>query len=86
MSLTLFFDPPGPEAKALAEKELRETEENVRKGLETLKKYLEGWQIYHFSQFNPEEYVTLIRKFLFQTYEIFLRFFIVKIFSFFGHT
>jgi len=54
MSLTLFFDPPGPEAKALAEKELRETEENVRKGLETLKKYLEGWRIYHFSQFNSE--------------------------------
>jgi len=54
MSFTLLFDPPGPEAKALAVKELRETEENVRKGLETLKKYLEGWRIYHFSQFNPE--------------------------------
>jgi len=54
MSFDLLFDPPGPEAKALAEKELRETEENVRKGLETLKKYLEGWRIYHFSQFNSE--------------------------------
>lgn len=34
--------PPGPEAKALAEKELRETDENVKKGIENLRKLLEG--------------------------------------------
>lgn len=43
MSFKILFDPPNPEAKALAVKELRETEENVKKGIETLKKYLEGW-------------------------------------------
>jgi len=42
MSFTLLLDPPGPEARALAEKELRETEENVKKGIETLRKYIEG--------------------------------------------
>lgn len=43
MSFAMLTDPPGPEAKALAEKELRETEENVKKSIETLRKYLEGW-------------------------------------------
>lgn len=43
MSFAILTDPPGPEAMAVAEKELRETEENVKKGIETLKKYLEGW-------------------------------------------
>jgi len=33
---------PGPEAKALAEKELRETDENIKKGIETLRKLIEG--------------------------------------------
>jgi len=42
MSFTLLLDPPGSEARALAEKELRETEENVKKGIETLRKYIEG--------------------------------------------
>ncbi|XP_012522108.1 alpha-tocopherol transfer protein-like [Monomorium pharaonis] len=41
MSFALLAHPPGPEAKALAEKELRETDENVKKGIETLRKYLE---------------------------------------------
>ncbi|XP_011645132.1 clavesin-1-like [Pogonomyrmex barbatus] len=41
MSFTVNTNPPGPEAKAVAEKELRETEENVKKGIETLRKYLE---------------------------------------------
>ncbi|KYQ59106.1 Retinaldehyde-binding protein 1 [Trachymyrmex zeteki] len=41
MSFDLLLDSPGPEAKALAEKELRETEENVKKGIETLRKYVE---------------------------------------------
>jgi hypothetical protein len=34
--------PPGSEAKALAEKELRETDENIKKGIETLRKLVEG--------------------------------------------
>lgn len=42
MSFAIELDPPGPEARALAEKELRETEENVKNGIETLRKYLEG--------------------------------------------
>lgn len=41
MSFKLMVTPPGPEAKALAAKELRETEENVKKGIETLRKLLE---------------------------------------------
>ncbi|XP_011701390.1 PREDICTED: alpha-tocopherol transfer protein-like [Wasmannia auropunctata] len=44
VNMSLFVlktDPPGPEARAVAEKELRETEENVKKGLETLKKLLQ---------------------------------------------
>lgn len=42
MSFTLLTGPLGPEARALAEKELRETEENVKNGIKTLKKYIEG--------------------------------------------
>jgi len=42
MSFELLTGPPGPETKALAVKELRETEENVKKGIETLRKLLEG--------------------------------------------
>lgn len=49
MSFSLSMSPPGPEAKAVAEKELRETEENVKKGLEVLKKYLEGWNLSFFT-------------------------------------
>lgn len=53
MSIAILLDQPGPEARALAEKELRETEENVKKGIETLRKYLEGWCTY-FSQFKSK--------------------------------
>jgi len=42
MSFTILTGPPGPEARDLAEKELRETEENVKNGIETLRKYIEG--------------------------------------------
>lgn len=42
MSFEIIIGPPGPEAKALAVKELRETEENVKKGVEALRKLLEG--------------------------------------------
>lgn len=42
MSFTILTGPPGPEARALAEKELRETEENVKNGIKTLRKYIEG--------------------------------------------
>jgi hypothetical protein len=42
MSFEIMTGPPGSEAKALAVKELRETEENVKKGIETLRKLLEG--------------------------------------------
>ncbi|KZC14224.1 Clavesin-1 [Dufourea novaeangliae] len=41
MSFELEVEPPGPEAQAVALKELRETEENVRDGIQALKKYLE---------------------------------------------
>ncbi|XP_032668664.1 clavesin-1 [Odontomachus brunneus] len=41
MSFEIQTGPPGPEAKALAEKQLRETEENVKNGIETLKKLLQ---------------------------------------------
>lgn len=41
MSFELRTQPPGPEAQALAKKELRETPENVQEGLTALKKYLE---------------------------------------------
>lgn len=42
MSFIMDMNPPGPEAKALAVKELRETDENVKKGIETLRKLVEG--------------------------------------------
>ncbi|XP_043264957.1 retinaldehyde-binding protein 1 [Colletes gigas] len=41
MSFELHLQPPGPEARAVALKELRETEENVKQGILELKKYLE---------------------------------------------
>ncbi|CAK9814966.1 Retinaldehyde-binding protein 1 [Anthophora plagiata] len=41
MSFDLQLQPPGPEAQAVALKELRETEENVKEGIAALKKYLE---------------------------------------------
>ncbi|KMQ86278.1 alpha-tocopherol transfer protein, partial [Lasius niger] len=41
MSFDMITSPPGPEARALAEKELRETEENVKNGIETLRKLIE---------------------------------------------
>lgn len=42
MSFEIQIGPPRAEFKALAEKELRENEENVKNGIETLKKLLEG--------------------------------------------
>lgn len=42
MSFELDTTPPGPEALAVAEKELRETENNIKEGLAALKKYIEG--------------------------------------------
>lgn len=42
MSFEIEMGPPGPEALAVATKELRETEENVQKGLEELRKLLDG--------------------------------------------
>jgi len=42
MSFVMEAKPPGSEAKALAEKELRETDENIKKGIETLRKLVEG--------------------------------------------
>lgn len=41
-SFDLDLKLPGPEALAVAEKELRETEENVKDGLAKLRSYLEG--------------------------------------------
>lgn len=41
MPFDLELNPPGPEAKALALKELRETEENVKEATAALKKYIE---------------------------------------------
>ncbi|XP_066588555.1 clavesin-1 [Prorops nasuta] len=41
MAFKLEEGPMGPEARALAEKELRETDENVKKALEELKKLLQ---------------------------------------------
>ncbi|XP_020286488.1 clavesin-1 [Pseudomyrmex gracilis] len=55
MSFDLFSHPPGPEAKAVAEKELRETEENVKKGLETLKQLLAEDNTLYFS--TDDEYL-----------------------------
>ncbi|XP_053981401.1 retinaldehyde-binding protein 1 [Hylaeus volcanicus] len=48
MSFELNLQPPGPEARAVAVKELRETEENVKKGLAELKKYLEEDETLYF--------------------------------------
>lgn len=48
MSFELNLKLPGAEALAVAEKELRETEENVKDGLAKLRAYLEG----EFSRFN----------------------------------
>lgn len=42
MSFDIEKNPPGPEARALALKELRETEENVKNGIEALRKLVEG--------------------------------------------
>lgn len=42
MSFDLDLKLPGPEALAVAEKELRETEENVKDALAKLRTYLEG--------------------------------------------
>lgn len=42
MSFELDTTPPGSEALAVAEKELRETENNMKEGLAALKKYIEG--------------------------------------------
>lgn len=42
MSFELDTTPPGSEALAVAEKELRETENNTKEGLAALKKYIEG--------------------------------------------
>lgn len=42
MSFELNLKLPGAEALAVAEKELRETEENVKDGLAKLRAYLEG--------------------------------------------
>lgn len=42
MSFEMIKHPPGPEARALAEKELRETEENVKNGIAALRKLIEG--------------------------------------------
>ncbi|XP_031849841.1 clavesin-1 [Nomia melanderi] len=48
MSCEIETGPPGPEALAVAAKELRETEENVKKGLEELRKLLEGDKTIYF--------------------------------------
>ncbi|KAG7207509.1 hypothetical protein KM043_009141 [Ampulex compressa] len=49
MSFEVLLDPPGPEARALAEKELRETEENVKNGIVALRKQLEMDPSLHFN-------------------------------------
>ena len=48
MSFELRMQPVGPEAKAVAEKELREIPENIQEGLAQLKKYLEEDKKLHF--------------------------------------
>ncbi|XP_029035452.1 clavesin-1 [Osmia bicornis bicornis] len=48
MSFELRTQPAGPEAKAVAEKELREIPENIQEGLAQLKKYLEEDKKLHF--------------------------------------
>ncbi|CAL1681553.1 unnamed protein product [Lasius platythorax] len=49
MSFDMITSPPGPEARALAEKELRETEENVKNGIETLRKLIEEDKTLYYS-------------------------------------
>ncbi|XP_015173891.1 PREDICTED: clavesin-2 [Polistes dominula] len=48
MSFELDESPIDEETKAIAVKELRETEENVQKGIETLRKYIEDDETLHF--------------------------------------
>ena len=43
MAFTLNEGPLDAETKALALKELRETDENVKNGIEKLRQLLEGW-------------------------------------------
>lgn len=43
MSFEIETGPIDEETKAVAVKELRETEENVKNGIEALRKLLEGW-------------------------------------------
>lgn len=49
MSFDMITHPPGPEARALAEKELRETEENVKNGIEGLRKLIEEDKTIYYS-------------------------------------
>ncbi|XP_076242878.1 retinaldehyde-binding protein 1 [Calliopsis andreniformis] len=49
MSFELELHQPGPEARSVALKELRETEENVREGILALKKFLEEDKTLYFS-------------------------------------
>ncbi|XP_014472766.1 PREDICTED: alpha-tocopherol transfer protein-like [Dinoponera quadriceps] len=49
MSFEVYIHPPRPEFKALAEKELRETEENVKNGIEALRKLLQEEPNLYFS-------------------------------------
>ncbi|XP_033315788.1 clavesin-2 [Bombus bifarius] len=48
MSFELDTTPPGSEALAVAEKELRETEKNTKEGLAALKKYIEDDKTLYF--------------------------------------
>lgn len=48
MSFKLELQQPGPDSLAVAKKELRETEENVKEGLAALKKLLEEDKTYYF--------------------------------------
>ncbi|EFN77309.1 Retinaldehyde-binding protein 1 [Harpegnathos saltator] len=49
MSFEIETNPPRPEFMAVAVKELRETEENVKEGIETLKKLLEAEEDLYYS-------------------------------------
>lgn len=57
MSFTLEEGPISPETKAVAVKELRETEENVKNGIETLKKLLEDDKTLYFR--TDDEFLTI---------------------------
>lgn len=48
MSFELEEYPIDSDTKAVAIKELRETEENVKNGIETLRKYIEGEIYFYF--------------------------------------